>query len=208
MSLPARQSRFDADAYLAWEAGQPLKHEYWDGEVFAMAGASDSHVTIAGNVYMALRSHLRGGPCSVFISDMKLQLQQDNAFFYPDVFVTCADADRAQSHYKSAATLVVEVLSPSTSAYDRGEKFAAYRRLPSLREYCLIDSERLSVDLFRRDEAGRWVLYPLEEAQQELELASVDLRLPLRLLYADVTLPARASGHPGEAEVLPPQGAQ
>jgi Uma2 family endonuclease len=122
-------------------------------------------------------------------------VEEDNAFFYPDVFVTCAAADRAQSHYKSAPSLVVEVLSPSTSAYDRGAKFAAYRRLPGLREYVLIDSERLSVDLFRRDDAGRWVLYPFDAVDQQVEFASVSLQLPLQALYEDVAL-AHTSAHP------------
>lgn len=195
MNLPARQPYFDAQSYLDWEEQQPEKHEYWAGEVFAMAGASDAHVTIALNVAMALRSHLRGSPCSVYISDMKLQLQQDKAFFYPDVFVTCAEADRALALYKSEPSLVVEVLSPSTSAYDRGAKFAAYRTLASLREVLFIDSERLSADLFRRDEAGRWVLYPYDAAQPLVELASVDLQLPLQAVYEDVALnPAPA--HP------------
>lgn len=196
MSLPARQSRFDADAYLAWEAGQPLKHEYWDGEVFAMAGASDSHVTIAGNVYMALRNHLRGSPCSVFISDMKLRVEEDNAFFYPDIFVTCAESDRGQSHSKSAPVLVVEVLSPATSAYDRGAKFAAYRKLPTLREYALIDPERLSLDLFRREgDSKRWVLHPIE-AGGHVEWASVGLQVPLEALYEDVPMTTGPQPHP------------
>ncbi|HMN19836.1 MAG TPA: Uma2 family endonuclease [Ottowia sp.] len=190
MSFAAEQAPFDAAAYLAWEAGQPDKHEYLDGEVFAMAGASDAHVTIAGNVFIALRNHLRGGPCSVFISDMKLQVAADNAFFYPDVFVTCASADKAQAEYKSRASLVIEVLSPSTSAYDRGAKFASYRKLPELREYVLIDPERVSVDLFRRDEQGHWVLYPYE-AGQTVELASVGLALPVAAIYEDAE-PARA----------------
>ena len=185
MTVPAPKPPFDAPAYLAWEAGQPEKHEYLDGEVFAMAGASESHVTLAGNLFMALRNHLRGGPCSVFISDMKLQVEADNAFFYPDVFVTCAESDRAHSHFKAAPSLVVEVLSPSTSAYDRGAKFAAYRKLPSLREYALVDTERQSIDLFRRDESGRWVLYPFE-AGHTVELASVGLSVPLDQLYEDV----------------------
>lgn len=184
MSLAAEQATFDAATYLAWEAEQPAKHEYLDGEVFAMAGASAAHVTIALNMAMALRNHLRGGPCSVFISDMKLQVAADNAFFYPDVFVTCAPSDKAQDQYKSSATLVVEVLSPTTSAYDRGAKFAAYRKLADLREYMLVDPERLSVDLFRRDGQGRWVLYPYE-AQQTVELASVGLTLPMEALYED-----------------------
>ena len=196
MNLPAHQAPFDAQAYLDWEAEQSQKHEYLEGETFAMAGASDAHVTIALNVAMALRQHLRGSPCSVFISDMKLQVQEDNAFYYPDVFVTCAEQDRAQSHYKNTPSLVVEVLSPSTSAYDRGAKFASYRKLPSLREVALIDSERLSVDVFRRDGQGRWVLYPFE-ADQTVELASVALNLPMADVYQEVRFdPASASGHP------------
>jgi Uma2 family endonuclease len=188
MSLPAPQPFFDAQAYLAWEAEQSTKHEYHDGEVFAMAGATDAHVTVAGNVYMALRNHLRGSPCSVFISDMKLRVEEDNAFFYPDVFVTCADSDRGQSHSKSAPVLVVEVLSPATSAYDRGAKFAAYRKLPTLREYALIDPERLSLDLFRREgDSKRWVLHPIE-AGGHVEWASVGLQVPLEALYEDVPM--------------------
>ena len=196
MSLPAPQPVFDAQAYLAWEAEQSTKHEYHDGEVFAMAGATDAHVTVAGNVYMALRNHLRGSPCSVFISDMKLRVEEDNAFFYPDVFVTCADSDRGQSHSKNAPVLVVEVLSPATSAYDRGAKFAAYRKLPTLREYALIDPERLSLDLFRRDgDSKRWVLHPIE-AGGHVEWASVGLQLPLEALYEDVPLTTVPQTHP------------
>ena len=196
MSLPAPQPFFDAQAYLAWEAEQSTKHEYHDGEVFAMAGASDAHVTVAGNVYMALRNHLRGSPCSVFISDMKLRVEEDNAFFYPDVFVTCAESDRGQSHSKSAPVLVVEVLSPATSAYDRGAKFAAYRKLPTLREYALIDPERLSPDLFRREgDSKRWVLHPIE-AGGHVEWASVGLQVPLEALYEDVPITTGPQPHP------------
>ena len=196
MSLPAPQPFFDAQAYLAWEAEQSTKHEYHDGEVFAMAGATDAHVTVAGNVYMALRNHLRGSPCSVFISDMKLRVEEDNAFFYPDVFVTCADSDRGQSHSKSAPVLVVEVLSPATSAYDRGAKFAAYRKLPTLREYALIDPERLSLDLFRREgDSKRWVLHPIEAGGQ-VEWASVGLQVPLEALYEDVPMTTGPQPHP------------
>ena len=188
MSLPAPQPFFDAQAYLAWEAEQSTKHEYHDGDVFAIAGASDAHVTVALNIAMALRNHLRGSPCSVFISDMKLRVEEDNAFFYPDVFVTCAESDRGQSHSKSAPVLVVEVLSPATSAYDRGAKFAAYRKLPTLREYALIDPERLSLDLFRREgDSKRWVLHPIE-AGGHVEWASVGLQVPLEALYEDVPM--------------------
>ena len=188
MTVAAPRPRFDAPAFLAWEAEQLEKHEYLDGEVFAMADASESHVTLALNLAMALRNHLRGGPCSVFISDMKLQVEADNAFFYPDVFVTCAESDRAHSHYKAAPSLVVEVLSHTTSAYDRGAKFAAYRKLPSLREYALVDTERLSIDVFRPNDSGHWVLYPYE-AGDTVEFASVGLSVAVEQVYEDVNIP-------------------
>lgn len=187
MTVPGPVPRFDAPTYLAWEAGQTEKHEYFNGEVFAMARASEAHVTLAGNLFMALRYHLRGGPCSVFISVMKLQVEADDAFFYPDVFVTCAEFDRAHSHYKAAPSLVVEVLSPTTSAYDRGAQFAAYRKLPSLREYVQVDTKRPSVDLFRRGDSGHWVLYPYE-AGHTVEFASVGLSVPVERLYEDVSV--------------------
>ena len=191
MSLPAdKEPLFGPAAYLDWEAEQSEKHEYLNGEVFNMAGASEAHVTIAGNVFVALRNHLRGGPCSVFISDMKLRVEQANAFFYPDVLVTCAEADRAHRLFKTAPCLLVEVLSPSTSAYDRSEKFAAYRTLPSVQEYLLIDSERPRAELYRREPTApgapeRWSLYPLE-GEQAIDLASVGLQLPLAQVYEDV----------------------
>lgn len=196
LSLPLVAHRFEAADYLGWEAEQAIKHEYIDGEVFAMAGASEAHVTIAGNIYMVLRNHLRGGPCSVFISVMKLQVAQDNAFHYPDVFVTCAEADRARSHFKSEPVLVIEVLSPSTSAFDRGAKFASYRKLASLQEYAVIDTERLSVDVFRREgTSGRWVLDPLKVGQA-VSWSSVALSMPIERLYEDVRFepPQQATG--------------
>lgn len=187
MSMPAKKLRFDAEAYLAWEAEQPYKNEYLAGEVFAMSGASDAHVTITGNLFAALRTHLRSTPCRVFMLDMKLRLEASNAYFYPDVFVTCDQEDRSRQLQKDSAVLVAEVLSPSTSAYDRGQKFAHYRKLPELREYALIDTERLSVDLFRRDDSGHWVLYPIT-AGEAVEFASIGLSLPIEALYEDVAL--------------------
>ena len=145
---------------------------------------------------MALRNHLRGGPCSVFISDMKLHVAQDQAFYYPDVFVTCAESDRAQTHFKSEPVLVIEVLSPSTSAFDRGAKFASYRKLDSLQEYAVVDAERLSVDLFRRDgSSNRWMLDPVE-AGQSVSWSSVALSMPIERLYEDVRFepPQQADG--------------
>lgn len=192
MSSPLPRARFSPEDYLAWEATRETKHEYLDGEVFDMVGAKDSHTLVAGNVFVALKLHLRGRPCQAYISDMKLRVEADNAYFYPDVFVTCDELDRgpAAEYFKSRPALVVEVLSDSTAAYDRGRKFAAYRKLPSLGEYALVDPDALSVEIFRRDPTDHWVLYPFG-AGEEVEFASVGLKLPIESIYEGVSFRSR-----------------
>jgi len=185
MGQAAPKHRFTGSDYLAWEATQTERHEYVAGEVFAMAGAEDRHVTVAGNVYMALRQHLAGSPCRTYMSDMRLHVAAADAYFYPAVFVTCADADRANTVVKSEALLVIEVLSDSTAAYDRGAKFAHYRRLPNLREVALIDPAARTADIYRLGDDGLWVLHPFGR-DDGLALASVGLTLDAMRLYADV----------------------
>lgn len=180
---------FSAEDYLAWEATQSEKHEYLAGEVFAMAGASDAHVTIAGNLFAALRHHLRGRPCRTYIADMKVEVAAANAFFYPDVFVSCSAADAALADRKREPLLVIEVLSPTTAAFDRGAKFAYYRQLASLSEYVLVDTERVAVDVFRRQADGHWVLYPFGPGEA-VELASVALTMPIEAVYEDAWPPS------------------
>jgi Uma2 family endonuclease len=142
-------------------------------------------VTAALNVAMALRQHRAGTPCRTFISDMKLRVEAADAFYYPDVMVCCSSADTADPLVKRDPVLVVEVLSPATAAYDRGDKFAAYRKLPGLREYLLVDTESRRCDLYRKGDGGLWVLHPFE-AGQALRLESVALDLPAAQLWAEV----------------------
>ena len=187
MSLPAyKEPLFGPAAYLDWEAEQSEKHEYLNGEVFNMAGASEAHVTIALNVAMALRQHLRGSPCSVFISDMKLRVEQANAFFYPDVLVTCAEADRAHRLFKTAPCLLVEVLSPSTEHIDTREKLLAYRLLPSLREYLLLRQDSLQADLYQRAADGRWQHQRLTAPGDVLTLECLGANVTLSEIYVDL----------------------
>lgn len=171
--------------YLVWEAVQSERHEFVNGEVFAMSGAEDRHVTVTGNLYMALRQHLRGTPCRTLMVDMKLHVAATNSFFYPDVMVTCSAIDLASPLTKSEPTLLVEVLSPSTAAYDRGDKFAQYRRIPTLQEYLLIDVDTRCADLYRKGMDGMWVLHPFE-AGQPVHLASVKLDITADALFAEV----------------------
>ena len=190
MSSSHPQQPFDAAAYLDWERHQLYRHEFVAGEVFAMTGATDAHVTVAGNLFALLHSHVRGTPCRVYMADMKLRVDTADAFFYPDVFVTCSDSDHRRVHYKNAPVLIVEVLSDGTAAYDRGHKFAAYRQIDSLREYVLIDPEATGVEVFRREEHGRFVLYPFGPGEQ-VELASIGFTVPIEVLYEDVTVESR-----------------
>ncbi len=184
-ALPQLSPHFTAADYLAWEATQPERHEFVDGEVFAMAGAEDRHVTVCLNVAMALRQHLRGTPCRTFMADMKVQAQADSSYFYPDVVVTCSAADADSRQIKREPRLIVEVLSPGTEAYDRGEKFARYRQIASLTEYALVDLEHRRVDVFRKQPDGLWVLHPLD-AQTPLTLTSVDVVIDIDTLYAEI----------------------
>lgn len=172
------------DEYLAWEPDQPDRNEYVDGEVFAMGGASDAHGTVALNLAARLLSALKGTPCKPFIADMKVHVETANCFFYPDIVVTCDARDRGPeaSHVKRHPVLVVEVLSPSTEAYDRGGKFAAYRQLAALQEYALVSPESRCVEVFRRDDTGHWVLYPFA-VDDQLELASVGFSCPVAELF-------------------------
>ena len=172
------------EEYLAWEAEQEGKHEFLAGEIFAMVGASDRHVTIAGNVYAAIRERLRGGPCRAYISDMKLHVAAANAWFYPDVMVTCDPADHRREMDKTAPVLIIEVLSSSTEAFDRGGKFAAYRTIPSLNEYLLIDPDSGRLELYRRNPENQWVLHT-PDGDTPLELSSIDLILDRATLFED-----------------------
>ena len=172
--------------YLDNEAHAANKHEYVAGEVFAMAGASKRHGTLAGNAFIALRQHLRGKPCAVWMADMKVRVHADSAYYYPDVVATCDPADLRQDAPKDflqAPKLVVEVLSDSTEPVDRREKLLSYRRMPSLDEYVLIDQNKAWVEVFRRTPAG-WT-QDIYEAGEVVHLASVDLELPMLDLYAD-----------------------
>ena len=188
MGHAAARLPMTATEFLAWDEHEAFRHEFVRGEVFAMAGAEERHVTVSLNVAMALRTHLRGTPCRTFIVDMKLRVEAADCYFYPDVMVTCSAADAADPLIKREPTLVVEVLSPGTAAYDRGDKFASYRALTSLREYLLVDPETRRCDLYRKGADGLWVLHPFEPGQA-VQLDSVGLTLGAEALWDEVDPP-------------------
>lgn len=186
MGHPAEQARLSVDEFLAWEVAQPERWELIGGECFAMAGGSDIHNTISLNLTFALRERLRGSPCSVFMSDVKLRLDADDAVFYPDVFVSCDAADRSRRQFKVAPTLIAEVLSPSTEAYDRGQKFETYRRFPGLATVLFVSQERPHVECYTRTDGGNWLLSETYGEEGIIALSALEFELPLGELYRDL----------------------
>ena len=150
-----------------------------------MAGAEDRHVTVAGNLYIALRQHLSVSPCRTYMSDMRLHVAAANSYFYPDVLVTCSALDMTSPMVKTEPKLIIEVLSPSTAAYDRGVKFSHYRSLTSLEEFVLIDLDARSTDCYRKGADGLWVLHPFARGES-VSLASVGLELSAAQIFAEV----------------------
>ncbi|MGK7905220.1 MAG: Uma2 family endonuclease [Hormoscilla sp.] len=175
------------EEYLEGEKISPIKHEYREGEVYAMSGVSKAHDKIAGNLFAMLRSHTRGKGCRVYTPDMKVRVEAADVFYYPDVKVTCDARDdrNPDEQFIRYPRLIVEVLSPTTQAFDRGDKFADYRLLETLQEYVLISQKKMSVECFRRNAEGRWVLYTYGSGE-EVHLASVDFRCPIADIYEDV----------------------
>jgi Uma2 family endonuclease len=176
------------EEFLELEQNSTVKHEYLDGHVYAMAGGTINHGVIAVNVVAALRPQLRGGPCGIYNSDVKVRLGP-NRFVYPDVSVSCDPRDRADgsAQFVSHPCLVVEVLSRSTAEYDQGDKFEMYRDLTSLEEYLLIATERAAVELRSRQADGSWhtATYGLADT---VALPSIGCQCPVAAFYDDIAL--------------------
>ncbi len=185
MSAQAQSRPLSVTEYLERERAAEVRHEYLAGHVFALAGASEAHNTIALNIAAELRALLRGSPCRVFITDMKLRIRAAETFYYPDVFVTCHGADR-ERYYKEHPSVIFEVLSPGTEATDRREKFLLYRKLDSLREFVLVSQDQQQLEIYRRDAGGEdWSAETCREGE-ELQLESLGVELPLSEIYLDV----------------------
>ncbi len=179
---------FSPDEYLQIEEQSPIKHEYINGCLYAMVGVSQNHNLISLKLSSALLQHTQGSSCLVFMSDIKVRIEQRNRFFYPDVAVSCDARDRETPLYLRYPDLIVEVLSDSTEAFDRGDKFQDYQTIETLREYVLISSKRPLVQCFRRSNSGLWELQSYTEEQGSFQFNSLDFSLTLEALYENVTL--------------------
>ncbi|SRR6266404_2791610 len=162
MSLRKPKVKMSVEEYLESEKDGTIRHEYVDGEVYAMSGVSKRHNRVATNLTVELSARLRGGPCQVYISDVKVFIKALNCFYYPDVVVAC-DPEDNDDYFVNRPVLVVEVESPSTSLIDRHEKLMAYRKLESLLEYLRLAQDSISAVVFHRDEKGSGGLSNLDQ---------------------------------------------
>lgn len=188
--LTEQPAKMTVEEYLEWEPLQDLRYEYVNGEVFAMTGGTIPHNDIALNLYSALRPHLGSKGCRANVSDVKVQVSSKGCYYYPDVVVSCHPQDQNARKFIQFPKLIAEVLSDSTSAKDRSEKFTNYLTIPSLQEYLLIDSEKISVERYLRGEGRMWLYYHYL-AGDAITLSSLDLELPIELLYEGVVFESR-----------------
>ena len=173
------------EEYFAWEEQQDLKHEYFDGEVYAMSGGTQNHGRISIRIVSLIDSHLDEGDCQIFNSDVRVKIQESEKYTYPDASITCDERDRQTPQFITHPCLIVEVLSPSTEAYDRGNKFELYRRSTSLREYALVSADKIAIDLHRQDHLNRWHSFYFR-AGDTVELESINLTFPIERVYRGI----------------------
>lgn len=191
MSTAPIRREVSPEEYLAFERSSEGKHEYLDGQVWGMAGASLAHGRIARNLGSRLEIALREGPCESFGADLRVYCPGMGLYTYPDLSVVCGPPELKDARADTLLNPValVEILSPSTEAYDRGRKFAAYRTIGSLREYVLVAQDRMSVEVFRRGEAG-WSYQALDGPGDRLGLESAGVEVGLAEIYERVEFPA------------------
>jgi Uma2 family endonuclease len=188
MDMSAAIKRYTVAEYLAFERASPVKHEYFDGEVFAMAGATAPHNLIAGNAYRRLGNALEAKPCLIFGSDMRV-VCPTGLRTYPDISLTCGKPRYEDYRQDSLLNplVIVEVLSPSTERYDRGKKFEHYRAISSLREYVLLASDRMSLDHFsRQDDVSQWLLTTYVDPGSVVRFPALELTIALTEFYTKV----------------------
>lgn len=194
-SLPKRY--FTPKEYLTLESEAEYKSQYVAGEIFAMAGAQPAHIDIVDNLTTALRTRFRGRPCKSYSSEMRVQVEKGEMWTYPDIVALCG-TPKFETSVNPPCLLnpqvVIEVLSRSTEAFDRGDKYIRYQQLESLTDYVLVSSEKMRVEHFSRREDGTWGMAEYRQPEQRLALANVEVELPLAEIYERVEFPDSRAG--------------
>jgi Uma2 family endonuclease len=185
IAVPSYSPKLTPAEYFAWEEQQLSRHEYINGEVYAMSGGTQNHSRISLKVAALLDHHLSNGSCRVFNSDCRVNLVGTHDYTYPDASVSCDPRDKTSVQYITYPCLIVEVLSERTEAYDRGNKFFRYRQNPKLQDYVLVSSQEIVIDLYRKSSEGRWEIINYR-AGDIVELQSVDLSFPIEQVYRGI----------------------
>ena len=188
---------YEPAEYLRLERAAAYKSEYFAGEIYAMAGASEAHIIITLNIASELRSQFRGGPCRVYPSEMRVKVQANGLYTYPDVVAVCGERRFEDGHQDTLAnpTVVFEVLSPSTEGYDRGKKFTLYRQLESLREYVMVAQDEARVEHYTR-QGHDWLLREAHGFDATIHLPAIGGALPLAAIYENVAFPTPPADAP------------
>lgn len=182
------KQRYTIEEYLEMERASDVKHEYYQGEIFAMAGAGPEHNLIFSNVFGELYASLKGKPCRPYGSDMRIHIPENTLFCYPDISIFCGDPITSDKEKDTVIhpTIIIEILSKSTRTYDQTTKFDFYRDIPTLKEYILIDSERIGVTSFLINEHNRWVLQDYKTLEDIVHIPTVEVSLSMYDIYNDV----------------------
>jgi Uma2 family endonuclease len=191
MGLLKFKTKISVEDYLEGEKVSPVRHEYFHGEVYAMAGASDNHGRISINLTTALSIHLRNSPCEPFSNDTKIRVTP-SVYYYPDILVTCEE-NPENPYFRNNPILIIEIVSKSTERIDRREKIFLYQQIESLQEYVVVDQYRQKIQVHRRQANGGWITYFFDENDESVELSSIDLNIPLHEIYRRVTFEPNAN---------------
>jgi Uma2 family endonuclease len=189
MSAVPKQ-KMTEDEYLAFEEASETKHEFYNGELFDMAGASRQHNDIASNLHGELFTRLKGGPCRVSMADQRVKVKRTGLYTYPDLLIVCGprEFDKLNKNTLLNPNVVIEILSDSTEGYDRGTKFEHYQKLPSVREYVLVRQDRMRVERLVRQPDETWNATAFDDPAGSFTLATIPISIPLADVYRDVEL--------------------
>lgn len=181
MALAKLKPKISVEEYLESEKFSQIKHEYLDGEIYAMSGVSKRHNRISRNLLERLIAHLKSSDCETFYNEVKLRVKHLNRFYYPDLVVVCGEDDE-HDYYITKPTIIVEVLSPTTALTDRREKWFAYQEMDGLKEYVMIEQETERADVYRRRDDGLWSYLEFGR-EEEIEFESIKFQMPMAELY-------------------------
>lgn len=186
------KQKYTIEEYIEMEQAATEKHEYYRGEIFAMSGSKVPHNNISGNLFGELYTKLKGKKCKPYNSDQRIHIEKNTLFTYPDISIVCGKIETLDDDNWNILnpTVIIEVLSPSTKNYDRGEKFMLYRAIPSLKEYILVDSESIHIEVFRLNENERWELEEYDDMEADLSIHAIAESIHISEIYDGVTFSA------------------